>query len=321
MGRLTDSIGNAGMNAGAAVVARMKRVSEIKTDSQLAGMFTIKAEILASIVKSMRESGYDKSQPLVLWKGKGVVIDGHTRLQAALEAGISEIPVEEKEFATFEDAKLYAYRRQAERRNLSPAEILAAAAELQHKDSRDGTGRASEILAKTLGVSSSTVKHAQTVAHEAPPEIIDEVKRNNMTINEAYRLTKGKPDRQSKVKAEADMDVEKPVPGYKGFSVSDEVNQSPTYQTEPDHDRLTRLELWVHRENLSIPPGNDARLEAARTMLRELSGFTVPDEFIKDIHTLLQSLFQADLDAHEQAEAETIIDAVSLDVLEADHEE
>jgi hypothetical protein len=56
-------------------------------------------------------------------------------------------------------------------------------------------------------------------------------------------------------------------------------------------------------------------------MLRELSGFTVPDEFIKDIHTLLQSLFQADLDAHEQAEAETIIEAVSLDVLGADHEE
>jgi hypothetical protein len=36
MGRLSDSIGNAGMNAGASVVARMKRVSEIKTDPQLA---------------------------------------------------------------------------------------------------------------------------------------------------------------------------------------------------------------------------------------------------------------------------------------------
>jgi hypothetical protein len=39
----------------------MKRVSEIKTDPRLAGMFTIRAETLASIVKSMRESGYDKS--------------------------------------------------------------------------------------------------------------------------------------------------------------------------------------------------------------------------------------------------------------------
>jgi ParB family chromosome partitioning protein len=307
------------MNAGAAVVARMKRVSEIKTDPQLSGMFAIKAEILASIVKSMRETGYDKSQPLVLWKGKEVVVDGHTRLQAALEAGIPEIPAEEKEFASLEDAKLYAYRRQAERRNLTPAEILAAAATLQNKDSRDGTGRASEILAKTLGVSPSTVKHAQTVAHEAPPEILDEVKRNNMTIDKAYRLTKGKPDKPAAPKPE----TAKELPGFEHeeFQVSGEVNQSTEHQVEPDRDRLTRLELWVHRENFNIPAGNDARFEAARTMIRELRGFTVSDEFIRNIHTLLQSLFQADLDAHGQAEPETPIDAISLDILGAEHEE
>jgi ParB/RepB/Spo0J family partition protein len=316
MGRLADSIGNAGMNAGASVVARMKRVSEITTDPRLAGMFAIKAEILASIVTSMREAGYDKSQPLVVWKEQGAVVDGHTRLQAASEAGITEIPVVEKEFASLEDAKLYAWRRQAERRNLTPAEILAAATELQHKDSRDGTGRASEILAKNLGVSPSTVKHAQAVAQEAPPEIIDEVKKNQMTINKAYRLTKGKPDRQSKARPEADRDTEKPAPGYEGFTVSGEGNQA-----EPGNDRLARLELWVHRENLNIPAGSDARLESARTMLRELRGFTVPDEFIRDIHAMLQALFQEDLGAYAQAEPETPIDAASPDMLGAGHEE
>ena len=216
MGRLTDSIGNAGINAGASVVARMKRVSEIQTDPRLFGMFAINPEILASIVTSMRETGYDRSQPLVLWKGKGVVVDGHTRLQAAIEAGLPEIPVEEKEFAALEDAKLYAYRRQAERRNLTPAEILAAAAELQHKDSRDGSGRASELLAKTLGVSPSTVKHAQTVAHEAPPEIIDEVNKNRMTIDKAYRLTKGNHDKPARTKPETGK--EQPAPDYGGLS-------------------------------------------------------------------------------------------------------
>jgi ParB family chromosome partitioning protein len=319
MGRLADSIGNAGMNAGASVVARLKRITEIKTDPQLAGIFAINPEILASIVKSMREAGYDKSQPVVLWKENGVVVDGHTRLQAAVEAGIPEIPAVEKEFATLEDAKLYAYRRQAERRNLTPAEILAAATTLQRKDSRDGTGRASEILAKNLGVSPSTVKHAQTVAQEAPPEIIDEVKKNQMTINKAYRLTRGKPDRQSKAKPEADM--EKSALEYAGPPVSGEGNGTTEHRAEPGNDRLTRLELWVHRENLNIPAGNDARLEAARTMLRDLHGFTVPDEFIRDIHTLLQSLFQADLDSHGQTEPETTIDATSLDILGADHEE
>ncbi|MDR2053180.1 MAG: hypothetical protein LBP80_07185, partial [Treponema sp.] len=233
--------------------------------------------------------------------------DGHTRLQAALEAGISEIPVEEKEFAALEDAKLYAYRRQAERRNLTPAEILAAATTLQNKDSRDGTGRASEILAKTLGVSPSTVKHAQAVAHEASPEIIDEVKKNNMTIDKAYRLTKGKPDKPDAPKTE--MGNETSGLDHEELQDSGKTNRSTENQGEPDTDCLARLELWVHRENINIPAGNDTRLEAARTMLRELRGFTVPDEFIRDIHTLLQSLFQADLDTHGQAEPETTIDA------------
>jgi ParB family chromosome partitioning protein len=231
MGRLTDSIGNAGMNAGASVVARMKRVSEIKTDPRLAGMFVIRAETLASIITSMRESGYDKSQPIVLWKGEGVVVDGHTRLQAAQESGIPEIPVEEKEFTALEEAKLYAYKRQAERRNLSPAEILAAAATLRQKDSKDGGGRATEILAKNLGVSPSTVKHARAVAREAPREIIDEVKKNRMTINKAYHLTKGKPD--TSAKAEQETNKEKPAPEYKGPSVCGERNEPPEHPVKP----------------------------------------------------------------------------------------
>jgi hypothetical protein len=305
------------MNAEAAVVARLKRAVEIKTDPQLSGIFAINPEALASSAKSMRETGYDKSQPPVLWKGKGVVIDGHTRSQTALEVGISEIPVEEKEFATLEDAKLCAYRHQAERRNMTFAEILAAATALQNKDSRDGTGRALEILAKTLGVSPFMVKHAQIAAHEASPEIIDEVKKNQMMIDKAYRLTKGKPDKLIATKQG------KELPGFEheGLQVSGETNQSPGYQGEPDNDRLTRLELWVHCENFNIPSENNTRFEAARSMLHDLYGCTVPDKFIRDIYTLLQPLFQADLDAREQAEPETTIDAASPDILGADYEE
>jgi hypothetical protein len=131
--------------------------------------------------------------------------------------------------------------------------------------------------------------------------------------------SKGKPDKPITPKPETGN--EKSGLDHEELQSSGEVNQSPEYQVEPDTDRLTRLELWVHRENLNIPAGNDARLEAARTMLRELRGFTVPNEFIRDIHAMLQSLFQADLDAHGKAEPETAIDAASLDILGADHEE
>jgi ParB family chromosome partitioning protein len=298
MGRLADSIGNAGMNAGASVVARLKRVTEIKTDPRLGGMFAIDGEILASIITSMRESGYDKSQPVVLWKGKDVVVDGHTRLEAAREAGIMEIPAEEKEFNSIEEAKLYAYKRQAERRNLSPSEILTAAAELRNKDSRDGSGRSSEILARELGVSPSTVKHARAVAREAPPEIIDGVKKNRISINRAYRMTKGKPDKP--VKAEPETDGEGRGRGQKGSGIPACTDRPAGDGEGSGKSNLARLEIWVHRENVNIAARDDGRFGAAKSVLQSLRDFTLPEEFVRDIRAMLQALFKADLERQKE---------------------
>jgi hypothetical protein len=140
-----------------------------------------------------------------------------------------------------------------------------------------------------------------------------------MTIDKAYRLTKGKHDKQAKARQETGK--EEPASEYEGLPVSGEVNQPTGYHLERDNDHLVKLELWVHRENLNIPPGNDARLEAARAMLNSLRGFTVPDEFIRDIHTMLQALFQENLDAYARVESETPLDAAVLDILGTEHEE
>jgi ParB family chromosome partitioning protein len=192
MAKLTQSIAHAGMNSGAAVLARMMRTCDIKTDPVLEKLFVIKAETLEAVSKSMKESGYDKAEPVVIWKGKNIVVDGHTRLKAALAAGIREIPAEEKEFASLEEAKKYTQKRQIDRRNLSQGEILQAAAALPNKEARDGTGRAAEILAKELGISAATVHHARAVAASAPPEVIERIKRNEMSVNQAYNLTRKK---------------------------------------------------------------------------------------------------------------------------------
>jgi hypothetical protein len=62
-----------------------------------------------------------------------------------------------------------------------------AAAELPNKEERDGSGRATEILAQELGISATTIHHARSVAASAPPEVIDRVQqRYNKT---KYRLT------------------------------------------------------------------------------------------------------------------------------------
>jgi ParB-like chromosome segregation protein Spo0J len=180
------------MNSGAAVVARMMRTDAIETDLALENIFVVKAETLEAIVASMRESGYDYAEPIVVWKGKNIVVDGHTRLKAAIAAGIVEIPAEEKEFASLEAAKEYTKKRQINRRNLNQSEIYEAAAQLQNKEGRDGTGRAAEILAKELGISATTVSHARAVAASAPTEVIEQVKQNKMSINRAFNLARKK---------------------------------------------------------------------------------------------------------------------------------
>jgi len=190
MAKLTSSIGTAGMNAGAKVIARMMRISDIKTDAQLAGLFQIKNETLEAITFSMKTIGYDKAEPIVIWKGKNLVVDGYTRLKAAIEAGFTEIPVEEKEFSSLEDAAEYSKKRQRDRRNLSQAEIMAAASKLENKAVYDGNGRGSEILAKELGISPSTIQHARTVLTSASPEVVEQVKQNKLSINKAYKATR-----------------------------------------------------------------------------------------------------------------------------------
>ena len=70
--------------------------------------------------------------------------------------------------------------------HLLQADIFNAAASLTAKG-RDGTGRATELLAKRLGVSASTIQHARIVASKAPGAVIDAVQGNGMSINKAYR--------------------------------------------------------------------------------------------------------------------------------------
>jgi ParB-like chromosome segregation protein Spo0J len=54
---------------------------------------------LENIKLAMAEDGYDPSQPIIVWEGKNVAIDGHTHLQAANEVGLENIPVFYKSFA------------------------------------------------------------------------------------------------------------------------------------------------------------------------------------------------------------------------------
>ncbi|GHU40376.1 hypothetical protein FACS1894190_07210 [Spirochaetia bacterium] len=193
--KLKDTAKFAGANAGVNLYARMMRLQDIEIDPELSTIFEREETIINVIAGSIKEYGFDKAEPPVIWKGTNRLVDGHTRYYAAKEAGLYEIPVEEKEFESIEDAKLYAFRRQANRRNLTQAEIYKAATTLNIKTgdgSRDGTGRSVEKLADQLNTGKSTIYKARAIEKEADSEIIEDVRKNKTSINAAYNKVKEK---------------------------------------------------------------------------------------------------------------------------------
>jgi ParB family chromosome partitioning protein len=176
----------AGWNAGRNFYAKPFRITDIVIDPEISKVFKINDKIFDEISQKMRASGYDKSQPVVIWKGENILLDGHTRLAAAKELELDEIPAVEMEFENREDALLYTFERQAVRRNLSSAEILAAAQMIHGRKEKDGKGRAAEQMAERLGVSPATIYQARKIMMEAPEEDLKAVQAGEKSIKSVY---------------------------------------------------------------------------------------------------------------------------------------
>lgn len=189
-----DAPATAGWNAGKNYYAKMMRVEDVVVDPEISQVFVYQDKIFEEITRSISTDGYDKSQPIVVWKN--IVLDGHTRLAAAKAAGLEEIPVVDKEFEDKEDAILYTFERQVIRRNLTSSEILIATQMICGRDGHkkhDGKGRTADILAERLGTSRATVSRAKKVLEEAPAEAIEAIHKGEKTIGETYKeITKPK---------------------------------------------------------------------------------------------------------------------------------
>jgi ParB family chromosome partitioning protein len=194
----------AGFNAGKACYSKQARVGDIVIDPEFSKVFAAQEKTREEITRKIRMYGYDKSQPLVVWKGENILLDGHTRLEAAKAAGLEEVPVTEMEFGSREDAMLYTFERQALRRNLTPAEILYAAQTLgAGRKERDGGGRAAEQLAERLGISAATVYQARKIWMEAPEKDLKAVQKGERSIAAVYRqVTKKKSPPAGKAEAQ-----------------------------------------------------------------------------------------------------------------------
>ena len=164
---------------------KIMRISDIIIDPEISKIFKIDLRIKDEVRDSIIKNGYDKSQPIIIWKDQFILTDGHTRLCAAKEAGLDEIIVTEKKFINREAAILYAIDRQVMRRNLTSSEILRAVEIFPNYSNKWGEGNRHKELAKRLGVSEATIFQVKDIIKNSTEEDKKAVVDGKMSIYSA----------------------------------------------------------------------------------------------------------------------------------------
>jgi len=193
---------------------------EIHTHESFKALFPINPELQEKIENDMREGTYDLSQPVILatWKGQKepVCADGHTRLRAAINVGIEEVPIWIHEFDSEQEAIDQAIKLQQNRRNMTDADILVCVALLDSKRPRGGDRKSEQAKSKPksdgnensrsssakktadkIGTSSRKVEKARTVLGKGDPDTIAAVQNGEMSIHKAYQEVQKKAGKKS----------------------------------------------------------------------------------------------------------------------------
>ena len=150
-----------------------------------------------------------------------VIIDGHNRYEICTRHNIPFNTVY-ADLSDRDEVKLWMMKNQLARRNLNDFQRI----EIAHKcedavkaKARERQGerndlitseknfsevcqevrRATNELGKMAGVSHKTYEHAVTVMEEAPKPVVDAARRNDLSINAAYQVTKLEPEQQQEI--------------------------------------------------------------------------------------------------------------------------
>ncbi|MBU1172104.1 MAG: ParB/RepB/Spo0J family partition protein [Proteobacteria bacterium] len=173
-------------------------VADIRVEKPFSHFFPIHDDTLLAIRIDMSSNGYDPAFPLIIWQGDTILVDGHTRLIAAREAGIDNVPVLMKHFENEDDAILYAFHLQRNRRNLTDDHIIRCLEVLDKinagKKEKPTTDKpipakkeSVELRARELGTSKSKIEKARTILEHGDDDIKEQVNAGKTTINKAYQ--------------------------------------------------------------------------------------------------------------------------------------
>ena len=192
------------------------KIKDIVLIPEFQKLLVMEEDVLEKMKLSMKEEGFKSGHEIHIWKrGKEyILIDGHTRKTAWESLGNKTIPCIIHNFASLEEAKTFAIKEQINRRNLSGQALLDAVANFNFEKGKGHTsgekGKASEIIAKQIGVSTKTVEKTRVVLKEATPEQLEAIKKDELSMNQVYKQIQDKkrPKPEPKVEEKAE---EKPT--------------------------------------------------------------------------------------------------------------
>ena len=186
------------------------KIKDIVLIPEFQKLLVMEEDVLEKMKLSMKEEGFKSGHEIHIWKrGKEyILIDGHTRKTAWESLGNKTIPCIIHNFASLEEAKTFAIKEQINRRNLSGQALLDAVANFNFEKGKGHTsgekGKASEIIAKQIGVSTKTVEKTRVVLKEATPEQLEAIKKDELSMNQVFNQIREKRKEES---AEKESDV------------------------------------------------------------------------------------------------------------------
>ena len=160
---------------------------DIRTGKPFKGLFPVKQEVLEGVTRSMKAEGYDRTQPVILWKERDIIIDGHTRKKAATQAEIANIPTLSVSLPDETTAVRYAYSLQLNRRNLTDADLFVLLEGMDLESLPGDTGeKKRERVAKLCGISPTKAQRLLKVIREGPENEKDRIRHGELSVNQAY---------------------------------------------------------------------------------------------------------------------------------------
>ena len=174
------------------------KIKDIVLIPEFQKLLVMEEDVLEKMKLSMKEEGFKSGHEIHIWKrGKEyILIDGHTRKTAWESLGNKTIPCIIHNFTSLEEAKTFAIKEQINRRNLSGQALLDAVANFNFEKGKGHTsgekGKASEIIAKQIGVSTKTVEKTRVVLKEATPKQLEAIKKDELSMNQVFNQIREK---------------------------------------------------------------------------------------------------------------------------------